>query len=450
MIRYFALVLFTGVFNFCSLTAQQTVIKNIRSFGAKGDGKTNDTEAFVKAAAFFNGRGGNGTLVISKGVYIVGKQSFSNGDVSRGAYIGVNILDFKNVSNLVLQGEKGTVIKYADKLKMGSFDPVTGEIFNDNNPAAPMVRYAGDIGNCIGLTNCNNITLKNLALNGNNNAIQFGGRYDDQGIQLVHIGIYIRNSRSIFIDQVSASNFGLDGIEIMNDASSLPDDIHISNAAFEYNCRQGLSWVGGNYLAAKNCKFSHSGKKGYSSPPGAGVDIEAEVGPASNGSFDNCEFVDNTGCGLVTGGGKASDCQFNNCLFWGTTNWSIWVTMPRFTFTSCKIYGSIVHGYDAESNADATRYIGCYFEDKPYKGRQPYGKFLIECDGTRSILFDSCTFVPHLKNLAWLNTDNAKADKQKATIRNSRFIVPKKVGNNTPVYLTKINFVNNSTEFKDQ
>ena len=67
MIRYFALALFTGVFNFCSLTAQQTVIINLRSFGAKGDGNTNDTDAFVKAAAFFNGSGGNGNMVISKG-----------------------------------------------------------------------------------------------------------------------------------------------------------------------------------------------------------------------------------------------------------------------------------------------------------------------------------------------------------------------------------------------
>jgi hypothetical protein len=449
MIKYFALVLFTGVFNFFTLSAQKTVTKNIHSFGAKGDGKTNDTEAFIKAATFFNGRGGNGTLIISKGVYIVGKQSFSNGDLSRGAYIGVHILDFRNIGNLVLQGEKGTVIKYEDKLKLGSFDPVTGETFNGNNPAAPMVKYAGDIGNCISLTNCNKITLKKLVLNGNNKLIHFGGRYDDQGIQLQHVGIFIRDSRSIFIDSVTASYFGLDGIEIMNAPSVSNDDIHISNSAFEYNCRQGLSWVGGNFLIAKNCKFNHTGKGAYFSPPGAGVDIEAEVGPVTNGQFNNCEFIDNTGCGMVTGGGKASDCQFNNCLFWGTSNWSVWVTMPRFTFTGCNIYGSIVHGYNADNNMDATRYINCIFEDKPYKGQEPYGRFLIECDGPRRILFDSCTFTSHKKELAWLNTNNATSEEEKATIRNSRFIIPKKEGNNTPVKFGFINFHNNKTEFKN-
>jgi hypothetical protein len=124
--------------------------------------------------------------------------------------------------------------------------------------------------------------------------------------------------------------------------------------------------------------------------------------------------------------------------------------MPRFTFTGCKIYGSIVHGYNAENEADATRYIRCYFEDKPYKGQQPYGRFLIECDGPRRILFDSCTFVPHLKDLAWLNTNNAKDDKEKATIRNSRFIIPKKKSGNTEINFNWINFLNNKTEFKNQ
>ena len=59
--------------------AQNNITKTIQSFGAKGDGKTNDTEAFTKAAAFFNDRGGNGTLLISKGIYIVGKQIPGNG-----------------------------------------------------------------------------------------------------------------------------------------------------------------------------------------------------------------------------------------------------------------------------------------------------------------------------------------------------------------------------------
>lgn len=428
--------------------AQNSITKTIKSFGAKGDGKTNDTEAFTKAAAFFNDRGGNGTLLIPKGIYIVGKQILSNGDVNKHAYAGVDILAFNNIQNLLIQGEKGTILKYTNKLKFGCFDPLTGEIFNSFNTATT-ANYVAVIGNCISLTSCSHVTIKGLELNGNNKAIIFGGRYGDTGIQLSHIGIYINNCHTVTIDNVNASYFGLDGIEITNIASDRKDDINITNSGFEYNCRQGLSWVGGNHLLAKNCTFSHTGKSNYHSAPGAGLDIEAEVGPISNGIFDNCQFIDNTGCGMVTGGGVASKCLFTNCIFWGTSNWSIWVTVPTFTFIGCKIYGSIVHGYNASKAQEATRFIRCYFEDKPYNGQPSYGKFLLECDGPRRILFDSCTFIPHAKPLAWLNTSNAKSDEEKATIRNSHFIMPKKDGNNTPVSFSGINFYNNTTEFRN-
>ena len=450
MLKYCSALFLLCLLGFYKIAGAQTMLtKNIKSFGAKGDGKTNDTEAFSKATTFFNDRGGNGTLFIPKGIYIVGKQIFSNGDVSKYAYTGVDILDFKNIKNLVIQGERGAIIKYADNLKLGSFDPVTGKIFNENDPARPVIKYAGVIGNCIALTDCSNISVKTLVLDGNNKHIIFGGRYDDKGIQLTHIGIFIKNCRSIFIDNINASYFGLDGIEVSNIASPEPDNIQISNAVFEYNCRQGLSWVGGNYLSAKYCQFNHTGKIAYFSPPGAGVDIEAEVGAISNGIFDNCQFIDNTGCGMVTGGGKASNCNFTNCTFWGITNWSIWVTAPSFNFNSCKIYGSIVHGFNAVNATDATRYINCLFEDKPYNDKPPYGKFIIECDGPRKILFDSCTFTTHTTQVAWLNTGEASNESERATIRNSHFIINKTVNGNAVFWFHNINFKNNTVEFKE-
>lgn len=448
MIKYSFLFFVAFCFIFLQVPAQKMVLKNIHSFGAKGDGKTNDTEAFLKAAAFFNERTGNGTLLIPEGVYIIGKQIFSNGDVNKSTYQGVRILDFKNSNNLIIQGEKGTLLKYADNLKFGSFDPVTGNIFNGNNPSQPDPKYAGDIGYCIGLTDCKNITVKTLVLNGNNKMIQLGGLYDDKGIQLMHVGIYIHNTQGVYIDNINASYFALDGIIVTNVASDKKDDINITNSIFEYNFRQGLSWVGGNYLQAKNCRFNHTGKSAYCSPPGAGVDIEAEVGPITNGIFEHCEFIDNTGCGVVTGGGVTSNCIFTDCTFWGINNWSIWVSAPAFTFIGCKIYGSIVHGYNASNATEATRFIRCYFEDKAYKGQPSYGKYLLECDGPRRISFDSCTFVPHAKPIAWLNTSNAKTSEEKATISNSQFIIPEKEGNNTPVSFSLINFFNNTTEFK--
>ena len=449
MIKYAALFFVATFSIFLRLSAQKMVSKNIHSFGAKGDGKTNDTEAFLKAAAFFNERGGNGRLIIPKGVYIVGKQISGKKDINKNACGAVDILAFKNAQNLLIQGEKGSVLKYKDKLKFGCFDPLTGEIFNGFS-ATTTPNYVAVIGNCINLTNCSNVKVKGLVLNGNNKAIIFGGRYGDTGIQLSHIGIYINNCHAITIDNLNASFFGLDGIMVSNKPSGIPDDIKLSKVICEYNCRQGLSWVGGNSLIAENCKFNHTGKIGYYSAPGAGVDIESEAGPVRNGFFIGCEFIDNSGCGVVSDGGTIiSNCNFSNCTFWGTTNWSVWVSSPSFTFSRCKIYGSIVHGYNAVNEIDATRYIHCFFEDKFYNNKPPYGKFIIECDGPHKMLFDSCTFTTNVTQVAWLNTGGAKTESEKATIRNSHFIINKTARGDAVFWFHNIHFKNNTVEYKD-
>jgi polygalacturonase len=168
MLNSFSKVILITLFLHSSqLMAQIQVIKNIRSFGATSNGKTNDTEAFLKAAAFFNERGGNGTLLIPKGTYIVGKQIKGTADIHTNAFGAVDILAFNHVQNLLIKGEAGSVLKYEDNLKFGCFDPVTGAVYNGFD-AATTANYVAVIGNCISLTNCQDITIKMLALDGNN------------------------------------------------------------------------------------------------------------------------------------------------------------------------------------------------------------------------------------------------------------------------------------------
>src|SRR6476661_3879507 len=75
-------------FLFTHAQAQRFITKDIKFFGARGDGKTNDHEAFLKAADYFNKRGGHGKLFISKGIYIVGRQTFTAGKNGKSAYEG--------------------------------------------------------------------------------------------------------------------------------------------------------------------------------------------------------------------------------------------------------------------------------------------------------------------------------------------------------------------------
>ena len=404
------------------LTSQsQYVVKDIKSFGAKGDGKTNDQDAFESAADFFNKHGGNGKLIISKGTYIVGRQTFTGGQPNKPSYTGETVMLFLKIKNMTITGQQGSILKYAPGLRFGAFKP-TGEIYEHGNNYFVNNTYIAQIGFCIQIANSTNVVVSNVTMDGNSDNLVLGGVYGDVGRQVAHSGIYIENCKKITLDHDYIHHFGLDGITIINKGGDEPDSIFITNTTSEYNGRQGLSWVGGNGLYAKSCKFNHTGKGKLSSAPGAGVDIEAESPSLKNGVFDDCEFEDNAGCGLAADSGNSSDCTFNDCTFWGTTSWSVWVTKPRFTFNKCNIYGSFVHGFSADNNDDATKFNDCLFEDKAYNGQQPYGNFLIESNVGKRMLFNGCTFISNQKKICWL-VFSATNQADKYQLINCKFVI---------------------------
>jgi hypothetical protein len=153
------------------------------------------------------------------------------------------------------------------------------------------------------------------------------------------------------------------------------------------------------------------------------VDIEAEVGPIRNGRFKSCEFINNSGAGVVSESGNASDCTFTDCTFWGTTNYSIWVTRPSFTFTHCRIYGAIVHGFDSPDEKQATKFIRCTIEDKKYNGVEAFGTYMFDSNHIRRVTFIDCTFISNTKRLVWVIIDPAMKPEEKYQFRNCRFIV---------------------------
>ncbi len=409
--------------NVSTSCAQSYIQKDIKSFGAKGNGKTNDHESFKKAAAYFNRRGGNGKLIISPGTYIVGKQHFTAGKAGQPAYRGENVLHFVNVENFKIQGTSKSILRYADSFKFGAFNPATGKPHEHGKNLFIIPAYAAFVGSCVYLENCNNIEVTDLALDGNNNKLILGGFYGDVGRQLFHNGISIDKSRNILVNNLNVHHFGLDGIFVANVPGNQEDNIKLFNSRFEYNARQGLSWIGGNSLLVKNCKFNHTGKSNFSSPPSAGVDIEAEVGPVRNGVFESCEFVDNAGVGMLAEAGDSRDCIFRNCTFWGATNWSVWVSKPGFSFTRCNIYGSFVHGYDSPDKKNATSFLSCTFEDKLYKGKEPYGNFLIESNNKKRVSFTRCKFLANRKKLFWLSQSSTTLREEKYQFNDCSFVI---------------------------
>ncbi|MBD0296583.1 MAG: right-handed parallel beta-helix repeat-containing protein [Flavisolibacter sp.] len=395
------------------------VIKDIKSFGAKGDGKFNDHAAFQRAAQFFNARKGNGKLIISSGTYLVGKQiKGGNG----AAWFGEDVLKLTGCSNMVIQGEKNATLKMQNGMRVGSFHPKTDQPFESKESQFTDYNFLAAPGGILYLERCRNVKVSDLQLDGNNKNVIKGGKFGDHGFQVPADGIMIVNSSGIVIENVKSDYFVRDGLVLVNatpqEWETPSQKITIINSSFTYNGRQGFSWVGGVGVRVINSKFNHTGRSNIVSAPAAGVDIEAEVGIIKDGTFINCEFVNNNGAGLVADSGPSKDMVFENCLFWGVTSWSMWTTKPNYNFYNCKFYGSIVQGYDSPDDANATKFFKCVFEDKPYQGKIPYGQYLVEINLKRRMLFNTCTFTTHTKKLFWFEGDPSWKDEEKPLIIN--------------------------------
>lgn len=415
------------------LRAQAVLRKDLkRDFGAVGDGVTNDQGAFERAAAFFNQRARTpagakepAELRIPPGVYIVGRQDASGK--------GADVLHLVGCRKLSILGADSatTEVRYAPGLRYGAFDPATGRPYEAPAPYFADWNYAALGGTCLVLQGCDQVRVANLALNGNSSHLLLGGHWGDTGIQLSFDGIFISDSRHIVLRRLSLHHFGRDGIQVLNRlAKSLDDprreDIVLENSTCDYNGRQGLSLTGVNGFRASNCSFSHTARvqnlgTGHAlfSNPAAGVDVEPEGGYVANVAFVGCRFIDNGGQGLVSdrppGPHPATtrNIRLTDCTLWGTTNWSAWVTQSGFVFQQCRIYGAFVHGCDAASVAEATRFQGCTFEDRPYAGRPAMGPFLVlSYQHARRLSFVNCRFVgtrDYLFHAAPLGPDSAAA-----------------------------------------
>ncbi|MBH8568073.1 right-handed parallel beta-helix repeat-containing protein [Microvirga sp. STS02] len=382
-------------------------------FGAVGDGKTNDQLAFERAAAFFNKRAKEtpaptapAVLRIPKGVYLVGRQDEANQ--------GVNVLHLVGCRNLTVTGDDSasTEIRYVDNQRYGSFDPATKRRFDAPNAYFTDGKYAVSVGLCLVLQECDNVRVAKLNINGNSPHTVVGGHWGDTGIQLNFDGIFVRNSRRVVLSQLALHHFGRDGIQVLNQLAKSLDDpqregIVLENSTCNYNGRQGLSLTGVNGFRAVNCSFSHTGQvivpsigKALVSSPAAGVDLEPQDGFVTNVDLENCRFVDNAGQGIVSdrpeGNYPAStkNIVISNSLAWGITNWSAWISQPGVLFRDCRFYGAFVHGCKAATPADATRFIGCTFEDRPYHGKPAYGPFTLHSESyARSMSFTNCRFI---------------------------------------------------------
>ncbi len=367
---------------------------SVRDFGAKGDGVTNDTAAFQRAAEAVN-RAGGGTLVIPRGVYVVGAQDFAGRAGAGYAFRAQPVLAVQNCRQRVLIEGAGATLRAARGLRFGTFDPVTGRPHQPTLPFTDLSYRADAYWGMINLRGNADVTVRGLELDGNAAGLVLGGPWGDKGWQCAATGIEAHANRRLVVEDVYTHHHGLDGLMIgfpgLTERGA-PSPTTLTRVRSEYNARQGLSWIGGIGLTATDCRFSHTGRGRFSSAPGAGVDIEAEGSVCRGGRFVRCELVNNTGAGMVADSGDGGYSAFEQCVFWGTTSWSVFPRKPGLRFTDCRFHGSIPNPFGSRDPALAVQFVRCHFEDREHANGVYRSTALVEVDGD-NILFDGCTLI---------------------------------------------------------
>ncbi len=375
------------------------------AFGARGDGRTNDTAAFVALSAAISRRGG-GTIALRRTTYIVGLQ---RRDLSPGrgyAFAPSTLLYFKGLARALTIKGNGATLRCAPGLRFGTFDAARGAATRHGMPYFNQAERATPYEYMIYVEqNGGPVTITDLELDGNLPKLLIGGEYGDTGRQIAGSGIFLRDNRSDeILRRIHSHHHPQDGIMIDgidNAVIAARATRRMEDVRCEYNARQGCSIVGGRNWVITGSKFSHTGRAGMMSAPGAGLDIEAEGAKKNrNLSFQNCEFSDNAGCGLVADSGDSDGATFTGCRFIGTTNWSVWPNKPHFRFTGCTFVGCVVACFGDPDPSRAVQFHDCTFTDDPRMS--PNGKVYREgrADGSiadlsesQNVLFDRCRFL---------------------------------------------------------
>ena len=368
------------------------------AFGAKGDGITNDTAAFAAMSDAVT-RNGGGTILLRDVTYLVGAQSAA----SKGwAFTPERILWFEDLARpLVIRGN-GARLKCAPGLRYGLFDRESGKAVSHPLPYYESEELASPYVAMIMVKRSQApVEIADLELDGNLPALRIGGAYGDTGHQIPASGVFLEDNHSTeTIRNLFTHHHGQDGVVING------DDQRRSGSRFDgvicaYNGRQGISLVGGRGYDFSKCQFSHTGRSKVTSAPAAGFDIEAEgTKTIRDLSFDQCEFSNNVGCGLLAEAGDSEGARFSDCRFIGTSMWSAWANKPHLSFRRCTFVGTLVHPFASADPEAGAKFRECRFLDDP--ALSPTGEVylagrarhaIVDMALSENIVFDRCAFL---------------------------------------------------------
>lgn len=287
---------------------KNSLVINVKNFGAKGDGKTNDYTAIQRAIAELH-RVKTGTLFFPKGVYKVDEVFRQDemgkvlNDKSHFFFIGLN--------NISIKGEQGTVISIK-----GDFHKKSEWEIKDRN-----FGYSFDHQISFIFRQCKNITIEDIEINGNCDKMTHGANT----VENTAYGFLFGYTTDDIVENVVMRNcyihhMSTDGVCWKGKGGGFYGE----NLKLKNNGRCAMSIVQGKNMRFVNCEFSETGVTGKyeSHSPNTGVDIENEsYNTIENIVFKKCKFEKNKNTQFVAtgfdgvGAGRSTNIHLDSCYF---------------------------------------------------------------------------------------------------------------------------------------
>lgn len=243
----------------CPEPALSSAAINVKSKGAKGDGRVDDTAA-IQAAIDAAAKGG--TVLVPDGTYMV-----------------------STLPRETVRLKSNMILKFAPRAVLKAIP--------SNEKRVALLR----------ISNASNVTIVGGTLQGQRNKLK-----EARGLGM---GIRIDNGASqISVLNLAANDMWGDGFYI-EDAS----DVTLCGVTADNNRRQGLSIIEGDNILVKNSLFQNTNGE----RPGAGIDLEPDerAQAISNIRIQSSRFLDNAGPGILINGkkGPVSNVEITRNVF---------------------------------------------------------------------------------------------------------------------------------------
>lgn len=358
-------ILITCVFCLTLLDVNAKVY-NVKLYGAKGDGKTDNYLVLLKIADAINKNKG-GEIYFPPGDYYIA-QYHTNKSPKKN-------ITFKNVNGLTIKGKNARI-------------SVNGSFHRGIDRKHSRFSYSNTMAlTPIQIENSENIEIEGLDLNGNVDKMTREASVAESGGHLM----IIKSSKNVYLKNMNIKFAQTDGIYITGNSSY----VKAENLVCSNNARQGMSIIGLKNGSFTNCSFINTGITGKygGHAPKAGVDLEphGKKNSVKNIVFTNCLFENNLGSEFVVSHvNTTSDVHLKNCTFNSLNNYpySIIANAVNVIFTGCEFNlmgrGSIYPIWHKDGASSS--YINCVIKTE-YRGIVATGSF-----PNQNVVVSGCTF----------------------------------------------------------